>query len=210
MLRWLGEKLIAQKPNTGAIWFDYTRPGPDPGTVLARGIGDQAVMLKSVGELARTLAPQAGLIFIGHSLGSMVATKSGISFSKAVLLAPPAAAPYFKFLNRFQLREGTVIDMEGISRLPGSDGISTWVPASFWSDLLQVAPYAEVQKLATSSLFGVGIVRATQDSVIGTDPTPYLALAKIGGVTLQSVQADHDFDGQFDTLADKVAGILGW
>ncbi len=128
------------------------------------------------------------VIYVGHSQGCIAIAQMPLEGKKIILLAPPMASPYERFIKTpgWQ-RPGSTLNVEGESVLMRSDKSVTEVGADFWEDAKKIDAEKLYAELAARN--EVKIVLAGADQVLGQEEVPEgLEKSSIGN-------ADHDFTG---------------
>lgn len=138
-------------------------------------------------------------IFLGHSQGCLVVAKYMPKDSQVFLLAPPIEAPYERFIKTpGWSRRGSVLKLNGESRLIRSDGSQTLVEPAFWTDFQTITDTTHLY-ISLVAKNKVRIIFAGEDNVLGKETPPKsLDTEVIDG-------ADHDFSGSArEVLIDRL------
>lgn len=117
------------------VLFDYNEVDHLANTLSVRPILTQAKILKS--KIDSALASGARkIIIVGHSQGCIVAAMTDLpsELVELIFLAPPVAFDLERSMNTFKSRPGTVINLEGESRLARRSELITIVPAAYWRE----------------------------------------------------------------------------
>lgn len=202
--RGLFNDITAAFPDAGTVMFDYNKIDEQNNILTARPFSEQAEILKKVVEEQKNIAPNAIMDLVCHSQGSIVAaiTKpSGIR--KAILIAPPTDISVERVLERYKENPKAEINLEGVTKLPRTDGSTTIVPAEYWRErkgsALPIDLYNELAEVTKLS-----IIKAKQDNVLGD--TSFEGLDK--KIKVIELDGDHDFTQSRINLIEVVKDIL--
>ncbi len=179
-------------PGAELVMFDYNTYDEAARTVTVRPLKEQAKILVAQVKQARESHPGAFVDLICHSQGAVVAGLArleSLRIRKALLLAPPVTMSFERMLANFQSRPGTVIDLQGMSRLARRDGSFTLVPAAYFAERAEIDPLRLYPDL--SRYTDVIIIKAGQDEILGA--TDFSTLPSVRVVELAG---DHDFTGE--------------
>ena len=103
---------------------------------------------------------------VAHSQGCVVAALVKPRNVRQILyLAPPDNVDAEQLINFFGSREGSVIDLEGQSRIPRRDGSTTIIPAEYWQSLKGLDVIRLYNRLP--DLAKVKFLIANEDEVLG-------------------------------------------
>jgi len=129
------------------------------------------------------------VILIAHSQGCIVAGMVNLeNFKKVILLAPPEKMSMQRVMDKLMKKPGAEINLDGVSKLPRSDGTTTLISREYIESVSNVNPMEIYQTIADT--VSTTIVRCTEDEVLGlTD------VDKIKNATHIDIVADHDFTG---------------
>jgi len=125
--------------------------------------------LSTVINAVKTRYPDKNINIITHSMGGFVtAVLSPNNIKKIILVGlPNHNISYLKqrLIDRFKNREGSVIDLDGISIFPRSSGINQKIGSSFWKEINRIQPIALVEDLSKKTM--LKIIHMRQDEIIG-------------------------------------------
>lgn len=174
-----------------SVLFDYNEIRLETNEVVVKPFSEQAKILQQVIEETRAKSPDSVIDIIAHSQGCLIpALMAPLGIRKTIALAPSLSNSVERMVEYFQNRPGSVIDMDGISKLSRRDGSTTLVPAGFWLEKKSIDPLVSYNKFAKHTEFTMVI--ANQDEVIGKEGlnglNPYIAVIHCDG--------DHDFTGE--------------
>lgn len=184
--------IVAGLAGVECVLFDYNTFDDNIRTVMVPPLSDQAKMLESKVQNIHEEYPEALIDVIGHSQGAVVmglAQLETLHVRKALLLAPPASMGFERILDRFRSRPGTVIDLNGMTRLARRDGSFTLLSARYFEERVGMEPLKLYDRL--SGYTETVVIRAAQDEVLGS--TDFSSLKQVRTVVLE---ADHDFTGE--------------
>lgn len=183
-------------PDHTFITFDYNQVNDD-GNLLVAPLNEQVQVLQE--QLDRY--PES--ILLAHSQGCVVAGMADISnVAQVILLAPPDKASPERVERKLAQNPSSETNLDGISRLPRSDGSITLISRQYIDSLKDLKPLALYKSMA--ELRPVTIIRATNDQVLGMTNVDELS-----AVTLIDIDSDHDFHGKARRiLIETLAGVL--
>ena len=172
--------------------FDYNLPNEALNTLAVQSLSKQAKILEN--ELIGFVNKEdlQSVTLICHSQGCVVAALANLENSfvdKIIFLAPPSSLEPKRLIELFINREGSIINLEGISRLARNDGSTTLVPAEYWQEFDKINLNDLYEKLANK--YNLAIIQALDDEVLGKTDFSYLLRAEIIGMP-----ADHNFKGK--------------
>lgn len=201
--RGLFSAIAAALPNANPILFDYNIPDRKENTLTVRPLREQATLLLTEIAQSKERFPDTPIDIIAHSLGCIVtALAAPKQIHRTLFLAPPLEIKSAS-LDRFADRPGSVINLEGLSRLARRDGSFTLVPAEFWRERSAIDPITLFNTFADQT--ELTILQAEQDEVVGAGD-----LSRISEkVQLIALPGDHDFRGDSrQELIEEIKKIL--
>ncbi|MFO0881904.1 MAG: alpha/beta hydrolase [Candidatus Saccharimonadales bacterium] len=170
-------------PDYNFILFDYNTI-LDNGDIEVADIDSQVAKLQSVVDKA-----EGEISLLCHSQGCIVGGLIDASkINKAVLLAPPIKMSMQRVIEKLQERPGSEINLDGVSKLPRTDGTTTLVPSSYVKSLDNRDPIKIYKELAER--VPTAIVKVEGDNVLGNTDFSEISNAKV-----LTINADHDFTG---------------
>lgn len=179
-------------PDIAAAFPDYDPKMFDYNEVLSNG-DTVVVPLDKQAEKLQQVINKTGsdeIVLLCHSQGSIIAgLVSLLKVSKVILLAPPVVASMQRVIDKVAKRPGAELNLNGISKLPRTDGTVTLLPKEYIQSLDEVNPIELYQKIANDK--PTVIIRATEDQVLGTTNVDEVVSAR-----LIDIPADHDFTGE--------------
>lgn len=186
------------------VMFDYNEVGEENDVLKVRPFSEQVELLKKVVEEQKRNAPSATVDLICHSQGCLVAALAQLSgIRKTIFIAPPTDMDVERTLGRYRDNPKAEIDLEGITKLPRTDGSTTIVPAEYWYEReKQDAPIDLYNKLAETT--ELVVIKAKQDHVLGD--TSFDGLDR--KVVIIELDGDHDFTTSRNNLCKLISSIL--
>lgn len=184
-------------PEANCITFDFNTFDSEGNTTVTP-LGGQVEILQSHIDQA-----QEGATLICHSQGCIVASLANLDkIGRVIFLAPPPEISIERFMQKFGRREGSVMNPDGISSIPRSDGSTTYIPKEYIDSIKSIDVPSLYKKVAQNHK--LTIVRATNDNILGETSFDYLENVKI-----IDIAADHDFTGEARSeLVNSVKKIL--
>ncbi len=186
------------------VMFDYNEVDVENNILTVRPFSEQVKILKEVVEGQRSLAPDATIDLVCHSQGCLVAALAQLSgIRKTILIAPPTDMDAGRTLSRYRDNPKAEINLEGVTKLPRTDGSTTIVPAEYWHEREKcAAPIDLYNELAGKT--ELAVIKAKQDHVLGS--TSFDGLDK--KVEVIELDGDHDFTTSRNGLCKVISGIL--
>ncbi|NTW45772.1 MAG: alpha/beta hydrolase [Candidatus Moranbacteria bacterium] len=186
------------------VMFDYNDLSEDGKILHVHPFSDQVRRLsETIGEI-RNQDPEAVIDLVAHSQGCITAALANSDgIRKAVFLAPPFMTDIRRSIARYKGKPGAVIDLDGVSRLPRTDGTVTIVPAEYWKERESLDHPALYE--AFSAKTELYLVRAQDDEILGDAELP----RPLSDMRVISTPGTHDFTGSFrEDMVRVVANIL--
>ncbi len=203
--RGLFSDIVARLPNCECILFDYNTFNEAAKTVTVRPLSEQTKLLEAQVEAVRARHPDAIIDLVCHSQGGVVAGLAQFetfNVRKAILLVPPESMNFERMLQNFQSRPGTVIDLDGMSRLARRDGSFTLVPAEYFRERVAIDPMKLYERLSES--VEVILIKAREDEILGQTDFSSLDRVRVAHLT-----GNHDFAGVARTgLVSEVVKLI--
>lgn len=166
--------------------FDYNEVRGNGDTVVA-SLDEQAARLQSIID---AIDPTDTIILLCHSQGCIIAGLVDLShIDQVILLAPPVEMSIQRVINKMLSRPGSEIHPGGMSKLPRTDGTTTYLPSAYLKSVQGRRPLELYQKIANT--VPTTIIRATNDEVIGLTNVD-----TIQNAFHFDIHADHNFSGQ--------------
>ena len=179
-------------PEVESVLFDYYIVNEQAKTLTIIPFSEQVIKLNEIILKTRKANPDAIIDLICHSQGTIVAALAkpkGVR--KIIMLAPPFDMDVERSLKKYQTMPGSIINLEGMSKLPTStDGLERIVPSTYWIERLLIKPFAIYNKLAEET--DVISIEANQDQVV-----PKVNLKELSKkIKLDPIDGNHNFSGK--------------
>lgn len=178
----------------------YT-PGFDEQTEILKTVLDSVIMKFSGKEI----------ILIAHSQGCYVVGKllkeSDYDLNKVILLSPLIREDIGrKLVEKFSKREGSIVNISGLSRFVRTDGTITLIPSEFWIQAKKINSI-ELFKYLDSN-YDTYFVWTKGD--ITTKSNEYVQLKKQTFMKYFEIEGDHDYrnNGNIDELIKFLKTVL--
>lgn len=169
--------------DANCITFDFNTFDSEGNTTVTP-LNEQVKILQSHIDQA-----QEGATLICHSQGCIVASLANLDkIGQVIFLAPPPLISIERFISKFGKREGSVLNLDGISSIPRSDGSTTYIPKDYIDSIKSIDVPSLYKKLAQDHK--LTIIRATKDNILGETNFDYFE-----NVEMIDIAADHDFTG---------------
>ncbi|NQV11792.1 hypothetical protein HQ524_00360 [Candidatus Uhrbacteria bacterium] len=188
------------------ILFDYNVVDEHSDNMTVRPFSRQMEILNRVINEQRDTHPDAIIDLVCHSQGCRIASLARpVGIRKTIFLAPPTDSGIARTLERYRNNPKAIINLEGVSQLPRSDGSTTSVPAEYWRErMAEGSPLESYNQFANKT--DLTVIKALQDTVLGE--TSFKGLDPKANVV--ELKGDHDFTGLArNVMVEKVLEILG-
>ncbi len=184
-------------PEANCITFDFNTFDSEGNTTVTSLDGQVEILQSHIDQA------EEGTALICHSQGCIVAGLANLDkIGKVIFLAPPPLISIERFISKFGKREGSVLNLDGISSIPRSDASTTYIGKEYIDSIKSINVPSLYKKLAQNHK--LTIVRATEDNILGETNFDYLE-----NVEIIDIPADHDFTGEArDELVESVKKIL--
>lgn len=188
--RGLFSDIVSALDGTQPVLFDYNEIDEAANELTVWLLSEQAEILKNKVNEVRVLHPDAIIDIVCHSQGAIAPALAQLQgIHKIILIAPPVTMNFERMLEAFKARPGTVIDMEGISRITRRDGSVTLIPSQYWVERAEIRPMELYDALAKNT--ELVVIKARQDEVLGETDFSGLDDARI-----IELDGDHNFTGE--------------
>jgi pimeloyl-ACP methyl ester carboxylesterase len=165
---------------------------------------DQINKLTTVVEKIRTRYPDKTVIFLAHSQGCWITSayiaRGGVVPVKHILMAP---SPTINVASRMKVklegREGSVLNAQGISTFPRTDGSKTYILSSFWQDAEKIVPM-DLMCTAANAVSPV-VIWGTKDELRNAKDFETIK-AELKPIRVYELPNGHDFS------EDDVIGLV--
>lgn len=162
--RGLFTDIASAVPDAEHIMFNYNQIDEQTNTLTVSPLQGQVLKLK---EQLDKIGSDAVVDLVAHSQGCVVAALAKLQNVRQILcLAPPDNVDTERLINFFGSRDGSVIDLDGQSRIPRRDGSTTIIPAAYWQSLKGLDVIRLYNRLP--DLARVKFLIANDDEVLGT------------------------------------------
>ncbi|MCA9349455.1 alpha/beta hydrolase [Candidatus Saccharibacteria bacterium] len=188
-------------PEANHVMFDYNHVDERANTLTVSPLQEQVQKLR---EQLEKIEGDAIIDVVAHSQGCLIAALAKPQNVRQILcLAPPDNVDTERLINFFGNREGSIVDLEGQSRIPRCDGTTTIIPSAYWQSLKGLDAIRLYNRLP--DLAKVKFVIANDDEVLGMsnfdNTDERIELAQLDG--------SHDFtDEARQPLVDLVRNEL--
>lgn len=176
--------------NIKSSMFDYNDIDEENNLVIVKPFSEQVKIFEKKLKKVRTSNSNAIVDIVCHSQGAIaVALAKPVGVRKIVLIAPPATSSIDRMVKIFQSRPGTVIDMQGMSKLSRADGSMTIIPPEYWKEREDIDPIKLYKEL--SQLTKLVIINAKQDEILSTG-----SFTDVKDAEIVNIDGDHNFNGE--------------
>jgi hypothetical protein len=145
--------------------------------------------IKEVINRIKLSNPEALIDLVCHSQGTIVAAMAkpdGIR--KAVLISPVFNTDIEKSLGRYRSKPGVKIDLDGISEIPSSTGLTKIIPKEYWRERSPIKPFVEYNSFADKT--EIVAIEGNQDELL-----PKTNLKELNKrIKIISIDGDHNFN----------------
>lgn len=186
------------------VLFDYSEFDEAEQAVVIRPLSEQVSILRRKLADIMSMYPGDDIDLVAHSQGAVVAAMlAPVGIMRFVFIAPPLTLPRERTIERAKQNSGTVIDINGVSRLVGRSGNVVLVPALYWKEREEVNPLQLYNDLVADN--DVTVVLADQDEILKESSPDTLA----GAIDVIHLPGDHNFTGEARRgLVEAVKNIL--
>ena len=195
--------IAASMPDFEHVLFDYNEFDEANNTMTVAPLQVQVRKLK---EKLESLGNDHDVTIdlVAHSQGCLVAAiAKPVNVRKMVFIAPPDNTDTDRLIKFFGDRPGSVINLEGESRVPRRDGTTTVIHSTYWKSLHGLNAISLYNRLP--DLADVTFIIANDDEVLGIsnfDKTDER-------IKLEQLDGSHDF-AQSDrhSLVNRIQELL--
>jgi hypothetical protein len=177
-------------PEVESILFDYFEVDEDKKLMYICPLSSQVEKLNKIVSEIKKSNPGAVIDLIGHSQGTIVAAMArpgGVR--KAILLSPVFDMELERTLTRYRSKPDAEINLEGMSIIPSSSGLTRIIPKEYWQERLAVKPFIEYNAFAKKT--EIIAVEAKQDQLL-----PKVNLEELDSkIKVMAIDGNHNFDG---------------
>jgi len=196
---------IAERiPEVESILFDYFEVNESEHKMFICPLSSQVEKLNQIISEVRMVNPKAIIDLVCHSQGTIVAAMAkpdGIR--KTILLAPVFDMGLERTLVRYRSKPEAKIDLDGVSEIPSSSGLTRIIPKEYWQERLAVKPFIEYNAFAKKT--EIIVIEAKQDQLL-----PKIDLKELNSrIKLISLDGDHGFSSPArDGLIINIRNLL--
>jgi len=176
-------------PEVESILFDYYQVNESGDKIFVCPFSTQIKKLNQVINDIKIANPDAVIDLICHSQGTIVAAMAkpeGIR--KTIFLSPVFDMSLQRTLDRYRAKVGTSINLDGISEIPSSNGLTKVIPKEYWQERLLIKPFYEYNQFAGKT--EIIAIEANQDQLL-----PRVDLAELDPrIKVIALDGNHNFD----------------
>lgn len=199
--RGLFTDIAASMSEVEHVMFDYNEVDEATNTLTVSPLQEQVKRLR---DQLDKVGQDKIVDVVAHSQGCLVAALAKPAHVRNILcLAPPDNVDADRLIAFFGNRQGSVIDLSGVSKVPRRDGSTTVIPAAYWQSLegLNVIRlYNRLPVLAKTTF-----IIANEDEVFGMTNFDKTDEA----INLMQMSGSHDFtDEARHDLVHAVKNLL--
>lgn len=178
-------------PEAESILFDYYEVDEIESTITICPISAQIERLNKIVSETRQSNPDAIIDLIGHSQGTIVAAMAKPEGTrKAIFISTVFDMGLGRTIERYKLKPNVEINLDGISRIPSSTGLTKIIPAQYWQERAAIKPFAEYNAFAEKA--DIVVINANQDQLL-----PKVDLKELSPkVKVIQLDGNHDFNGE--------------
>lgn len=182
--------IAANLPEAESILFDYFEIDEDKKLLYVCPFSSQVEKLNKIVDEVKKSNPMAIIDLIGHSQGTIVAAIARPDrIRRAILLAPSFDMSLERTLARYRSKPNVEINLEGMSIIPSSSGLTRIIPKEYWQERLAVKPFIEYSAFAQKTQ--IIAIEAKQDQL-----SPKVNLEELdSSIKVVAIDGNHNFDG---------------
>lgn len=182
--------IAGSMPEVESFLFDYYEVNKVENKILTCSFSEQVRKLNEVIDRIRSSHPDAIIDLMCHSQGTIVAAMArpdGIR--KTIMISPVFNMDNERSLSRYRLKPDVKIDLNGISEIPSSTGLTKVIPKEYWRERSLIKPFIEFNALATKT--EITVIEGNQDELL-----PKVDLSELDPkIRIISIDGDHNFSG---------------
>lgn len=176
-------------PEVESLLFDYYQVDEFQNKIFTCSFSEQVKKLKDIINEVKMSNPEAVIDLIGHSQGTIIAAMAkpeGIR--KVVLISPVFDNDIDRSINRYKTKPGVKIDLNGISEIPSSTGLTKIIPKEYWQERSLLNLFTEYNSLANKA--EVVAIEGNQDELL-----PKVDLSSLDSrIRVIAIDGDHNFN----------------
>lgn len=173
-----------------SVLFDYYEVDKSENKIFVCPFSNQIKKLNEVINEVKSSYPEAIIDLICHSQGTIVAAMAkpdGIR--KTIMISPVFDVDIERSLSRYRVKPGVKINLEGVSEIPSSTGLSKVIPKEYWQERSQIKPFTEYNSFAVKTQ--IVAIEGNQDELL-----PKVNLADLDSrIKVIAIDGDHNFSG---------------
>lgn len=177
-------------PEVESLLFDYYEVDKAENKILTCSFSEQVKKLNEVINSVKSSCPEAILDLICHSQGTIVAAMAKPeNIRKSIMISPVFDTDIERSLSRYRTKSGVKIDLNGVSEIPSSTGLTKVIPKEYWQERLLIKPFAEYNSFADKT--EIIVIEGKQDELL-----PKVDLSSLDSrIKVISIDGDHNFSG---------------
>lgn len=182
-------------PEVESFLFDYYEVNKAENKILTCSFSEQVKKLNGVIDRIKSSYPDAIIDLICHSQGTIVAAMAKPDcIRKAIMISPVFDMDNERSLNRYRLKPGVKIDVDGVSEIPSSTGLTKIIPKEYWQERSLIKSFVEFNSFAAKA--EITAIEGNQDELL-----PKVDLSELDPkIRIVAIDGDHNFSG-----ADRIA-----
>ncbi len=202
--RGLFTNIAASMPDYEHVLFDYNNVDEASNTLTVSPFDEQVRRLMAQLE-ALDDGEEKIIDIVAHSQGCIIAALARpTNVRRILLITPPDKSTTERLVKFFGSREGSVMNLDGESRVPRRDGSTTVIPAAYWTHLQGMGVIDLYNQLP--DLAQIKFILANDDEVLGT--TQFNEIDK--RIEIIRLPGNHDFTGEYRTgIISKIQENIG-
>lgn len=175
-------------PEVESVLFDYYDIDEINNKLFICPTSKQVDKLNQIVNDIKQSDPEAIIDLIAHSQGTIVAAMARPSgIRRAILLAPVFDMGLERTLSRYRAKSDAEVDINGISIIPSSTGLTRIIPKEYWQERLEIEPFREYNAFAKKT--EIIVIEAKQDELVSK-----VGLKELSeGIKVMSLDGDHGF-----------------
>jgi len=183
-----------------SVLFDYYDFDEASNELFICPTSCQVSKLQQIINDIKVVNPEAIIDLIAHSQGAIVAAMAKPNgIRRAIMLAPVFDMGLERTLSRYRNKPDAEVNINGISKISSSKGLTRVIPKEYWQERLHIKPFREYN--AFSQKTEIIVIEAKQDELV-----PKIDLKELNKrIKVTSLDGDHGF--HFPNR-DRLIGII--
>lgn len=179
--------------------FDYYKYNEQTKEIFTIPFSEQATILEQKIQYVHNQYPHQKIAIVAHSQGCIIPAlcRDIAPVSAMIGLSPFFLTDQKKVYERYAARAKSVTDFTSESKRAHSDGTTTVIYPSYWTERFSVDMYLRFNLLAQK--LPLTLVYGTKDSVMAD-----VDLEQLYGMNIIKTDSDHDFTGEYREVAEKI------